>query len=82
MAEAAGDVVSLPTPRGDAEARRMGQAEAGQSRWCVTHPWGTETFYGTAEQVTALMRKRTAEHEAAAEAGRPLPEAGGAERRA
>src|SRR3712207_704809 len=51
MAEAAGDVVRLPTPRGDAEARRMGQAEAGQSRWCVRHPWGTETFYGTAEQV-------------------------------
>ena len=81
MAEAAGDVVSLPTPRGDAEARRMGQAEAGQSRWCIRHPWGTETFYGTAEQVTAHMRKRTAEHEAA-EAGRPPSGTGGAEWRA
>jgi hypothetical protein len=69
MAEAAGDVVRVATPRGEAEARRMGRAEAGQSRWCVTHPWGTETFYGTAEQVVAHMRKGAAEHEA--------PEAGG-----
>ena len=78
MAEAAGDLVRLPTSRGDAEARRMGQAEAGQSRWCVRHPWGTETFYGTAEQVTAQMRKRMAEHEAA-EAGRPFAGNGGGE---
>ena len=78
MAEAAGDVVRLPTARGDAEARRMGQAEAGQSRWCVRHPWGTETFYGTAEQATAHMRKRAAEHEAA-EAGRPPTGNGGGE---
>ncbi len=81
MAEAAGDVVSLPTPRGEAEARRMGRAEAGQSRWCVRHPWGTETFFGTAEQVLEHMRKRTAEHKAA-EAGRPLPGTGGVKRRA
>ena len=79
MAEAAGAVVSLPTPRGNAEARRMGRAEAGQSRWCIRHPWGTETFYGTAEQVTAQMRKRVAEHEAAAEAGRPPAGNGGGE---
>ena len=76
MAEAAGDVVRLPTARGDAEARRMGRAEAGQSRWCVRHPWGTETFYGTAEQVTAHMRKRAAAHEVA-EAGRPTSGTGG-----
>ena len=63
MAEAAGDMVSVPTPRGDAEARRMGRAEAGQSRWWIRHPWGTETFYGTAEQVMAHMRKRVAEHQ-------------------
>ena len=81
MAEAAGDVVRLPTPRGDAEARRMGRPEAGQSRWCVRHPWGTETFYGTAEQVTAHLRKRAAEHEAA-EARRPSSAAGGGEWRA
>ena len=78
MAEAAGDVVSLPTPRGDAVARRMGRAEAGQSRWCVTHPWGTETFYGTAEQAMAHLRKRVAEH-GAAEAGRPPGGNGGGE---
>ena len=81
MAEAAGDVVSLPTPRGDAEARRMGQAEAGQSRWCNQHPWGTEPFYGTAEQVTAHMGKRVAEHEAA-QPGRPPSGTGGTEWRA
>jgi hypothetical protein len=72
MAEAAGDVVRLPTPRGDAEARRMAQAEAGRSRWCIIHPWGTETFFGTEEQVLAHLRKRTAEQQVA-ETGRPLP---------
>ena len=69
-------VVRLPTARGEAEARRMGRAAAGQSRWCVRHPWGIETFFGTAEQVLAHKRKRTAKHEAA-EAGRPLPGTGG-----
>ncbi len=72
MTEAAGDVLSLPTSRGQAEARRMGRAEAGQSRWCVRHPWSTETFYGTAEQVMAHMVKRMAEQEAA-EVKRPSP---------
>ena len=62
MAEAAGDVLSLPTSRG--------RAEAGESRCCIRHPWGTETFYGTAEQVLAYMTKRVAEHETA-EAKRP-----------
>jgi hypothetical protein len=65
MAEAAGDILALPTSRGHAEARHMGRAESGQSRWCIRHPWGTETFYGTAEQVMAQMRKRIAELEAA-----------------
>jgi hypothetical protein len=81
MAEAAGDVLSLPTSHGQAEARRMGQAEAGESRWCIKHPWGTETFYGTAEQVVAHMRKRVAEQEAA-EAKRPPLGKGGTEWRA
>ena len=81
MAEAAGDVLSLPTPRGDAVAQRMGRAEAGQSRWWIKHPWGGEAFYGTAEQVMAHMRKRTAEREAA-EADRAPPGAGGSEWRA
>jgi hypothetical protein len=65
MAEAAGDVLSLPTSLGRAEATRMGQAEAGASRWCVRYPWGTETFYGTSEQVEAHMMKRATEQEAA-----------------
>ena len=81
MAEAAGDVLTLATSRGQAEARCMGRTEAGQSRWCIRHPWGTETFYGTAEQVAAHLRKRTAEHEAA-EAARPPAGPGGAEWRA
>ena len=81
MADAAGDVVRLPTPRGDAEARRMGRTEAGQSRWWVRHPWGGEAFYGTAEQVLAHIRRRTAEREAA-EADRPPPATGGPEWRA
>jgi len=66
MAEAAGDVISLPTSRGQAEARRMGHAEAGVSRWCISHPWDTEIFYGTAEQAMAHMAKQVAEREAAA----------------
>ncbi len=69
MAEAAGDVLVLPTSRGEAEARRMGRAEAGLSRWCIRFPWGAETFYGSAERVVAHMRKRATEHEG--------PEAGG-----
>ena len=72
MAEAAGDVLSLPTPRGHAEARHMGRAEAGQNRWCIRYPWSTETFYGTAEQVLAHMTKRVAEQEAAEAKGPPL----------
>ena len=70
MAEAAGDVVSLPTARGEAEARRMGRAEAGQSRWWLRYPWGAaEAFYGTAEQAVAHMGKRAAEQEAAGAEG-------------
>ena len=72
MAEAAVDAVRLPTARGDAEAKRMGRTEAGQTRWWIRHPWGGEAFYGTAEQVVAHLRKRTAEREAA-EADRPPP---------
>ena len=65
MADAAGDVITVPTPDGRAEARRMGSAEAGQSRWWVRHPWGAEAFYGTAEQAVAHVKKRAAEHEGA-----------------
>jgi hypothetical protein len=70
MGETAGDVLALATPSGQAEATRMGRAEAGQSRWCIRYPWCTETFYGTAEQVMARMRKRVTKQEAA-EAKRP-----------
>jgi hypothetical protein len=80
MAQAAGDVLVVPTSRGQAEARRMGHAEAGASRWCISHPWGTDIFYGTAEQAMAHMTKRVAEQEAAA-ATRPT-EKGDTEQRA
>jgi hypothetical protein len=64
VAAAAGDVLTVATPSGPAEARRMGQAEAGQSRWWIKAPWGAETFYGTAEQAEVHMKKRIAEQEA------------------
>jgi hypothetical protein len=66
MGETTGDVLALAIPSGQVEATRMGRAEAGQSRWCIRYPWRTETFYGTAEQATAHIRKRAAEQEAAA----------------
>jgi hypothetical protein len=53
----------MATSSGPAEARRMGRAEAGQSRWSIQYPWGNETFYGTAEQAEAHIKKRTADHE-------------------
>lgn len=64
MAEAAGDVLILATAHGSAEAKRMGRGETGDSRWCIKHPWGTDTFYGTAEQVMAYMQKRVADQQA------------------
>ncbi len=58
MAELSGDVLVVPTLEGIAEAVRMGQGEAGQSRWCVKHSWGTGTFYGTAEQAISHIRQQ------------------------
>lgn len=71
MAEAAGDVLALMTPSGHVEATRMGRAEAGLSRWCIRYPRRTETFYGTAGQVMAHMRRRVSEQGAAAVEGPP-----------
>jgi len=59
MAETSGDVVVVPTPIGDIEARRMGRAEAGPSRWQVAYPWGAETFFGTSAEVAAYAQRRT-----------------------
>jgi hypothetical protein len=64
VAVSAGDVLTLATLSGPAEARRIGRAEAGQSRWSIKAPWGAEIFYGTAEQAEAQMKKRSAEHDA------------------
>ena len=72
MSETAGDVLALATPSGQVEATRMGRAEAGQSRWCVRYPGSTETFYGTAQQVMAHMKKRGAERGAAMAKRPPL----------
>src|SRR5829696_9268992 len=61
MAVASGDVVVVDTARGPVEARRMGRAEAGQSRWRVAFPWGAETFFGDSDAVAAHARKRAEE---------------------
>ena len=61
MAVASGDAVVVDTARGPVEARRMGRAEAGQSRWRIAFPWGAETFFGDSGAVAAHVRKRIAE---------------------
>jgi hypothetical protein len=58
MAETSGDVVIVSTPIGGIEARRMGRAEAGPSRWQVAYPWGVETFFGTSAEVTTHAQRR------------------------
>jgi len=59
MAETSGDVVVVPTPIGEIEARRMGRAEAGPSRWQIAYPWGAETFFGTSAEMAAYAQRRT-----------------------
>ena len=58
MAETSGDVVAVATPIGNVEARRMGRTEAGQSRWQVRYPWGSEIFFGTSAEVTPHVERR------------------------
>lgn len=41
------------------------QAQCGERHWVRHVPLGTETFYGTAEQVRLYMIERVAEHETA-----------------
>ncbi len=65
LTRVSGSVLIVRTQKGHAEATRMGRLEAGQSRWCIRHPLGTEPFDGTVEQVVALMKKRLAEQDAA-----------------
>ena len=60
VAVASGDTVVVDTVRGPVEARRMGRAEAGQSRWRIAFPWGDETFFGHSHQAAAHARKRAA----------------------
>ena len=66
MSETSDDVLVVPTCRGNAEATRMGRAEAGQSRWCIRYPWSVETFYGTAEQAVTRMTVRAGGRETVA----------------
>jgi hypothetical protein len=61
MAEASGDLLTVSTPQGNVEAKRMGRAEAGQSRWWIQYPWAAESFYGTAEQAAAHINRRAKE---------------------
>ena len=58
MAETSNDVLMVATPIGAIEARRMGRAEAGPSRWRVVYPWGAETFFGTSAEVAACAQRR------------------------
>ena len=71
MAAASGDAVVVDTARGPVEARRMGRAEAGQSRWRIGFPWGAETFFGDSGAVAAHARKRIAEAAAPDAPGAP-----------
>lgn len=64
MSEAMDDVVVVDTGRGRVEARRMGRAEAGPSRWRVAYPWGAETFFGTSAELAERARKRAADEAA------------------
>ena len=63
MAETSGDVVMVSTPIGGIEARRMGRAEAGPSRWQVAYPWGAETFFGTSADLASHVQRRAAQAE-------------------
>jgi hypothetical protein len=66
MANAAGDIVKVQTKSGVIEARRMGQAEIGHSRWQVRYPWGAETFFGNSSELAETVARRMAEREAEA----------------
>ena len=64
MSEMMEDVVVVDTGRGRVEARRMGRAEAGPSRWRVAYPWGAETFFGTAAELAERARKQVGDEPA------------------
>ncbi|TDH62489.1 hypothetical protein E2C06_11505 [Dankookia rubra] len=63
MAETSGDVVMVSTPIGGIEARRMGRAEAGPSRWQVAYPWGVETVFGTSADMASHVQRRSTQAE-------------------
>jgi hypothetical protein len=61
VAETSGDMLVLETARGRVEARRMGRAESGSSRWQVAFPWGGETFFGTSGELLTHAHQRLAD---------------------
>ena len=71
MAETSSDVLMVPTPIGDIEARRMGRTETGPSRWQIVYPWGVETFFGTSAEVTAYAQRRATKARDKLSAGAP-----------
>jgi hypothetical protein len=71
MSETAGDVLSMASRQGEVEARRMGRADSGLSRWQVRFPWGTETFFGTSADISRHVRTRIAQQEGAQAPRRP-----------
>jgi hypothetical protein len=64
MSEVVDDVVVVDTGRGRVEARRMGRAEVGPSRWRVAYPWGAETFFGTSAELAERARTRVGDEAA------------------
>lgn len=61
MSEAAEDVVKVKAPHGQVEARRMGRADSGLSRWQIRYPWGVETFFGNSADLVVHTKRRMAE---------------------
>lgn len=49
------DLVTLDTPDGKAEARRVSPGE-----WEIGYPTGDDRFFGTRAEVGAVMRRRIA----------------------
>jgi hypothetical protein len=49
-------VIAIDTLHGTAEAYKTAEGEP----WVISYPWGRDTFYGTAAELTALLRQALA----------------------
>jgi hypothetical protein len=67
-------VVTLPTSRGDADARRMGIVPQGDIVWRIDYPWGDSTFTGNLSQLQDEMHRNIAENDVAHEADQSAEE--------